>query len=481
MRISAGRALPLAVKIPLLVACLMVAVGVVASERVLARLQEAQERQLADLKDAYLDGLSSSLVDPVLRADPWEVFDILDRASGLYAAVRPLDTIVLDGAGKVLAASDPRRHPIGSDPPRGPAGAAVDDALVDEESGRAYAGRVLVVEGREVGSILVAIDAAPILEERRQVMWTLLVSNGAVTLGAAALGWFAVRRMVSPLNILNGRLERALDGRAEPIPDEDIAGANTETGRLFRSYNALARGLAERDALLAKAAEEERLASLGRLASGMAHEINNPLGGLFNALDTLKVHGEREDVRRSTIDLLDRGLRGIRDVVRSTLATWRADREPRAFRQADLDDLALLIRPEVARKAVDLEVAGRLEGEVPVDAIRLRQVLLNLALNACRAVPEGGAVRISLVADRDALAATVDDSGPGLPEEADRILAGTAGAGADRGGLGLAITSRMIRDLGGTVTAGRSPLGGASIRVTIPLRHRPDLEARDVA
>lgn len=76
------RALPLAVRIPLLVAILMIAVGVVASERVLSRLQDVQERQLSDLTDAYLDGLSSSLVEPVLRADPWEVFDILDRARG---------------------------------------------------------------------------------------------------------------------------------------------------------------------------------------------------------------------------------------------------------------------------------------------------------------------------------------------------------------------------------------------------------------
>ena len=48
----------------------------------------------------------------------------------------------------------------------------------------------------------------------------------------------------------------------------------------------------------------------------MAHEINNPLGGLFNAVDTLKQHGDRPDVRRRTLDLIERGLKGIRDVVR---------------------------------------------------------------------------------------------------------------------------------------------------------------------
>ena len=67
-----------------------------------------------------------------------------------------------------------------------------------------------------------------------------------------------------------------------------IPSAGTETGRLFRGFNRMARAVAEREALVARLADEERLASLGRLASGMAHEINNPLGGLFNAIDTLK-------------------------------------------------------------------------------------------------------------------------------------------------------------------------------------------------
>ena len=89
----------------------------------------------------------------------------------------------------------------------------------------------------------------------------------------------------------------------------------------------MARAVAEREALVARLADEERLASLGRLASGVAHEINNPLGGLFNAIDTLKVHGDKPQVRRGAIDLLDRGLRGIRDVVRSALAAYRPDRE----------------------------------------------------------------------------------------------------------------------------------------------------------
>lgn len=466
------RALPLAVRIPLLVAILMIAVGVVASERVLSRLQDVQERQLSDLTDAYLDGLSSSLVEPVLRADPWEVFDILDRARGLYAAVRPLETIVLDGRGTVLAASDPRRFPIGSPAPPQPDVVPADAAHVDEEEARAYARRTLTVEGRAIGSILVAIDAAPILEERRAVLYTLLASNAAVTLAAAALGWIAVRRMVRPIRMLGNHLTQALDGPVSPIPAAMIPASGTEVGRLFRSYNALATALGERDALLARAAEEERLASLGRLASGMAHEINNPLGGLFNALDTLKVHGDKAAIRKGSVDLLERGLKGIRDVVRTTLATYRPDRELRPLRQADIDDLRILVRPESARKHLALDLRGRLEEDVPVDAFQLRQVLLNVLLNACRAAPDGGSVRMTVAGDRSGFTARIEDSGPGLPEDAEQILKGGLKPTVDRGGLGLVITARMVGELGGRLVADTSPLGGAMITIVIPTNAR---------
>jgi signal transduction histidine kinase len=474
------RTMPLAIKIPLLVAVMMVAVGVVASERVLTRLQAAQERQLADLSDAYLDGLSSSLVEPVLREDPWEVFDILDRARGLYAAVRPLETIVLDSRGRVLAGSDPRRYPIGSQAPRQTDLGGV--ASVDEDQGRAFASRSLSVEGREIGRILVSIDAAPILAERREVLVTLLASNAAVTLEAAILGWFAVHRMVQPLRMLSTHLTQALDGPVTPIPQSLIPSPGSEVGRLFRSYNALATALAERDALLGQAAEEEGLASLGRLASGMAHEINNPLGGLFNALDTLKVHGDKPAVRRGSVDLLERGLKGIRNVVRTTLATYRADREFKPLRQADIDDLRILVRPETDRKQLSLVIEGGLDGEVGVDAFPVRQVLLNVLLNACRATPQGGKVLMSVRMEPAEFTACVEDSGPGLPEAAELILRGRLRPDADWGGLGLLITARMVRDLGGTLSADTSPLGGARITVAVPLAaDEPVPESRHVA
>ena len=84
----------------------------------------------------------------------------------------------------------------------------------------------------------------------------------------------------------------------------------------------------------------------------MAHEVNNPLGGLFNALDTLRRHGDDASVRDATVNLLQRGLTHIRNVVRSALVTYRGETADRSLRAVDIDDLA------IARRTGGLAKAG---------------------------------------------------------------------------------------------------------------------------
>ena len=154
-----------------------------------------------------------------------------------------------------------------------------------------------------VGSVHAVFDIAPLLAERRSVLWTLLATNAALTLALALLAWLTVRRMMRPVGILAAHLRAGAAGAVEPISEPEMATIRGEFRHLFGAFNDMAGAVRDREALSRQLADEERLASLGRLASGMAHEINNPLGGLFNAIDTLKRHGERTEVRRRTIDL----------------------------------------------------------------------------------------------------------------------------------------------------------------------------------
>jgi signal transduction histidine kinase len=238
----------------------------------------------------------------------------------------------------------------------------------------------------------------------------------------------------------------------------------------------------ERETLAKQLAAEERLASLGRLASGLAHEINNPLGGLFNAIDTLKRHGDRSSVRMASLDLIERGLRGIRDVVRTVLATYQADREQRDLIASDFDDLRFLISPEAARRSIHVHWENEVESEVALPAGQVRQILLNLALNAVAVSPPGGRIEIRIEREDDQLRLHVADEGPGLPPHARAVLSGSHDGPlsfADGSGLGLWMTRRIVDELNGTIEHESRIDGGTLIRIILPVRL--PMEIRDVA
>jgi signal transduction histidine kinase len=356
-----------------------------------------------------------------------------------------------------------------------------ESMLVDADKARAFARRALVYQDRRIGTIYVDYDVTHLLRERADVLRTLIGTNTAIAVLLAAFGYWIIRRMLRPLRTLSRHLDLGVAGAVQPIPAAEVQGATYEFRRLFRRFNVMADAVNDREAIAKELANEERLASLGRLASGMAHEINNPLGGLFNAIDTIKRHGEKPTVRNASLDLIERGLRGIRDVVRATLATYRADRDPRNLSAADLDDLKLLLGPEMGRRALILDWSNAIERDLPVPASAVRQVALNLLLNALQASPSGARLLFGASVSGDQLELSVHDQGPGLGLEARAVLDGVGkpASSGDGSGLGLWMTRRLVHDLRGRITVETSPIGGALVRVTIPLVAIEEM--RDVA
>jgi signal transduction histidine kinase len=466
--------LPITIRVPAVVMLFMVAVSAFASERVLTRLDQTQTRHIGSLSAVYLEGLSLALVDAMVREDIWQVFDVLDRSHRRPAGLRPAETIVASPEGLVIASSDPLRIPSQTTLPEDYRLAFGNEPSVVVRAGPAVAiaKRDVVYEGRSIGSIYAKVDIAPQIAERNDVLRTLILTNALLTLVLAALASFIVARMMRPMRILTHHLERSGTESVRAIPADVVASARPEYRRTFAAYNTLAKAMQERESMAAQLAEEERLASLGRLASGMAHEINNPLGGLFNAIDTLKRHGSHERVRTKSIELIERGLKGIRDVVRSALMTYRADRDHRDLRPEDVDDMHLLVSPEARRKGVQLVWRCQIPHDIPVPASTVRQVLLNLVLNACQASPRDGWTCVAITTDQVRLQIVVEDSGPGLPVRAAEILSGSAVLPAPIGegsGLGLWMTNRLVRECGGEVSVETNLKGGARLTVKIPL------------
>lgn len=473
--------LPLAVTVPLVVALLMAAVGTVASMSVLNRLQANQESELHRLAGAFGGSLAAVLANAVAQHDVWSTFDLIDRVLSDNRHLTPSLVLAIDDNRLVLASSQPHEYPVGSVPPAEfLAGGDRAQVALDDAAGVIRSVVPITQDGRGVGALAVAFDTTPFLAERREVLVTLIAVNAVLTLLFAGLGYFVVRRMVAPAAAFVAGIERSTGGILDPVPEATVANAAPEYRDLYRRYNDVVASARDRERLADQLAREENAAVIGRLAASMAHEVNNPLGGLLNTVDTLERHGQRDDVRAESIAILRRGLAGIRDVVGAMLVSWRQEDGAAWLTPDAIDDLRTLVGPQVRRKGLRLDWANRLARPVAAGAGAVRQITLNLLLNASNAAPMGGCVALTCAQDGGRLVITVDDDGPGLPPQWRAFLAdpSTAPPPASAGSLGLWTVRELVRRGGGTVAAASAATGGTRIVVIVPLATE---EARHVA
>jgi signal transduction histidine kinase len=302
-------------------------------------------------------------------------------------------------------------------------------------------------------------------------------------LGTAVVGFWIVRRMLSPVRLMTELLRRAQSGDLERVSPALLPHASTEYGRLFNGYNDLIDAIDEREALAARLAQRERDSVLGRLAAMVAHEVRNPLGGMSTALNTIRKFGDDPGVRAKGLDLIERGLSSIGDVVNSVLAFHRMPPDSRRLTSADLDDLRTLIEPEVARRQLLLAWDCDIHETVNVAATETRQIALNLLLNACEASPLGGKVGFhASIEDAEVsqgqpkLVLQVIDDGQGLPPSVSAALTevGVTDAKDNPRGLGIRVIRDLVQGLGGWVAA-TSASGidhGSRIIVTLPFGRR---------
>jgi signal transduction histidine kinase len=473
---------PLAVKVPVLVACLMITVAVTISQIVLWRFVHDQERNLRQLTSAYLDSLSATVLPAIIRGDVWEAFDALDRARrARYAGVESLLAVVELPDGTVLAASDPLRFPAQSpvsDEVRSRV-AAEDDLLIDAAAGHAWLATTLRIEGSSVGRLFAEIDIADLLRERREILLALVLVNGCLTLAFVLGGYLVLKRMLQPLGVLTRYVEQVRDGRVGPIPEGYRSRVASEFGQLFDRFNAMARALSDRQTLASQLAEQEKYAMLGRLASGMAHEVNNPLGGMLNAIDTIQAHGNDPAVLQTSLDFLKRGLAGIRNVARSALVTYKGSSDTQLLTRSDLDDLPFLVQHETGARWLRLDWQNGISEPLAINGPAVRQITLNLLLNACAASPVGGLVTVTASCSDGTVRIAVADEGPGLPEDMAALLNQIAPAttpSLESKGLGLWMTGQLIHRLGGGADIKYGEVG-TRVAVTLPVVSNEALNA----
>jgi signal transduction histidine kinase len=228
--------------------------------------------------------------------------------------------------------------------------------------------------------------------------------------------------------------------------------------------------LRDKAALENEVVKSERLAAIGQLTAGIAHEINNPLAGLITVVDTLKLQRDLEPRTLRNLELIDRGLMQIRDTVAALLVQTRVQARP--LNQHDLEDVHTLIQTQVSKRHIRLEWSAAMPAELPAPASLVRQILINLLLNAVQAASEGGHVGLWLgrkEGQESCLSIVVRNDGKLLSDEQlAHLFEPFASTRAGGHGLGLWVTYQIVTQLEGRISA-RNVAGQVEFVVTLPL------------
>ncbi len=416
--------------------------------------------------------LARTVRPALLHDDLWQAYETLitplDRVDG-----EGRDFILLDARGRVFAASNPRRFPVMSDfmPTAAaaltPAGAH-SGQVVSIDSAEHYlyiATPVLAEDGTILGRLIQRYDRAALGPQLPQVAANTLYAVLAALVLLLPLGWLAGKRLAEPLSHLAECLGRVGRESPEAIRCEFPQGRD-EISVLARSFHQMVGELQAKAALERHLAQNDRLAAIGRLSAGIAHEINNPLGGMLNAISNHRRRGEPDPSAEKTLSLIERGLLQIRDTVSALLVEARL--ESHALAPDDIEDVRTLVAADVQGKRLRLEWRNDLIEPVPLPSAQVRQILLNLLLNAIQATPAEGEVDCGLTLDGNRLRIQVSNGGPAIPPRRREHLFEPYFGEGEGHGLGLWVTYQLVNQLKGEIAVKSVP-GCTSFSVSLPL------------
>ena len=292
---------------------------------------------------------------------------------------------------------------------------------------------------------------------------------------------YLIRRIVNPLEFICRAASRIMDGELTTIPMVPGTDRSKEEIELVESLNLMLRFLETKQNQLVQSA---KLATIGKVTAGIAHEINNPLNNIYLTAEILLEDlpniecAERLEMVHDILNQADRA----REVVQHLLAFSRS----RQTTIADIIDMAALIRQtlvflknqiRIGQVTVHTELPEK-PVQVNGNANQLQQVLVNIILNAVQAMGPGGLLTIGLDAIAGEMAQVrIADNGPGISEELKaHIFDPFFTTKNDGTGLGLSVSNSIIQDHGGQISVESVQGQGTTFYITLPVEPQGEKE-----
>ncbi|MGB4361319.1 MAG: HAMP domain-containing sensor histidine kinase [Rhodoferax sp.] len=423
--------------------------------------------------------MARTLFPVMLHDEVWQAFEIVSLPfSAVPSAALAESLIVLDSTARVYVSSRPEAHPVLS--PLASLGAelaeldqafprAPDADVFVLDNGQAqhiYVTLPIVNDGVRLGTLVVAYNKSLLWQRFTHLLgnalWVTLLVLGVLLPITAYWG----RRMMQPMRLITERISgigrnefAALDASLYPYKDE--------VGQLFSAYTDMRSKLMEKAELEKEMIKSERMAAVGRLTASIAHEINNPLGGMLNAISTLKRFGSPDPVMQKTVSLLERGLSQVHDTVAALLVEAKVKSRP--LTPTDLEDVRILVKHAAKKLATQLRWEIALPDAVALPSTLVRQVVINLLLNAITAAGQGGQVTLRVTSNEHGVIMVIENNGKSLsPEQLGRLFEPFTQFSDNGNGLGLWICYQIVTQLGGTIQA-ESDLALTRFSVSFPL------------
>lgn len=330
--------------------------------------------------------------------------------------------------------------------------------------------------GRVIGVLYVGLLQAPFTHQLNVISMVFLAIVLGAALASLALLLVANHLVLNPIQHVVVMAQKIIGGDLSARVGIRPSG---EMGVLCRAVDSMAHAVAEREELLKQATRQqigrsEQLASVGRLAAGVAHEINNPLTGVLAFADMMREKENLDDQDREDLALIIRETKRVREIVRGLLDFARETpfvQKPLNMNELVRQTLLLLGKREAFQKIYMVEDLADGLPLVNVDRNQLQQVLLNLTLNACEAMAEGGTLMVSSSAAGGRVVVKVTDTGCGIKREyLDQIFepfftTKPVGKGT---GLGLSVSYGILQQHGGTLEVESEVGKGTTFTVSLP-------------